>query len=89
MKPSSSEFFQTLDVDIVAFLHCRELKIVSVHRSGDRVEFAFQDTPELHRAVSAFHSGATVEAKQLLHSRQHVWRLLTQAKSGGALWPSI
>ena len=89
MNAHSSEFYQTTDIDLASFLYATGFKIVSCHRIADRVDFAFQDSPELHRAISGLHAGAMVEAKALLHARQHCWRIMIAAKRGGSQYGDL
>ena len=72
---TSQRVFETESIDLAAFLMtARHETTINLSPEGRRALFYFHEDDDLHAAIVAYESGASLPAKRLLNSRSYLFR---------------
>jgi hypothetical protein len=60
---STSQLFETSDLNLTSFLRCRNFGIEDIKRQNGKTTFVFIDSTELHRAILDFANDGPVPVR--------------------------
>lgn len=60
--------YGTTDLYVGAFLKARGIKLIDVDKSGRRITFLFEDTPEVKKLLREFYNDGIVRINEFQHA---------------------